>query len=71
MAPPVVGYQVPSKGQQVYVEGRLRTRTYETRDDTTGFGLTANINDIHFLSSKRDGSATHYREEDEIIELPF
>jgi len=63
--------QCLTKGQQVYVEGRLTSRTYQTKDGQPSFSLDLTVNDMQFLGGKRDGSATRDRKEDEIIELPF
>ena len=38
-----------SKGQQVYVEGRLKSRTYQTRDGQTRFSNDVTVSDVHFL----------------------
>jgi single-strand DNA-binding protein len=42
--------QYLTKGQKVYVEGRLRSRSYETRDGQTRFVNEINANDVRFLS---------------------
>jgi single-strand DNA-binding protein len=55
--------QYLSKGQQVYIEGRLKTRTYQRQGGETGFSLDVRVNDIQFLggrsqapeASERDG----------------
>jgi single-strand DNA-binding protein len=70
-----------SKGQQVYVEGRLASRTYQTRDGQTRYSLDVTVNDIQFLSSKgADTSvspidaptgATEQRGTDDAEDLPF
>jgi single-strand DNA-binding protein len=41
-----------SKGQQVYVEGRLTSRTYQTRDGQTRHSNDITIREIQFLGSK-------------------
>jgi single-strand DNA-binding protein len=41
--------QYLTKGRQVYVEGRLRSRTYETRDGQTRFVNEINLTDVQFL----------------------
>ena len=41
--------QYLSKGQKVYVEGRLRSRTYETRDGQTRFSNDIFATDVRFL----------------------
>ena len=42
--------QYLSKGSKVYVEGRLRSRSYETRDGETRFENEIFANDVRFLS---------------------
>jgi single-strand DNA-binding protein len=44
--------QYLSKGQQVYVEGRLRSTSYEGRDGQTRYSNEITVSDIPFLSSK-------------------
>ena len=39
-----------TKGSQVYVEGRLSSRTYEGRDGQTRFVNEINLTDVQFLS---------------------
>lgn len=41
--------QYLTKGRQVYVEGRLRSRSYEARDGQTRFVNEINITDVQFL----------------------
>lgn len=42
--------QYLAKGRQVYVEGRLRSRSYEGRDGQTRFVNEINLTDVQFLS---------------------
>ena len=75
--------QYLAKGRQVYVEGRLRSRTFQGRDGQTRFVNEITLTDVQFL-----GQASPAREEgspygpgpdtdadgptsDEIDELPF
>ena len=46
--------QYLSKGRKVYVEGRLKSSTYQTRDGETRFSLEINASDVRFI----DGSGT-------------
>ena len=39
------------KGRQVYVEGRLRSRTYETRDGETRVSLDVSASEVRFIDS--------------------
>ncbi len=43
--------QYLAKGRKVYVEGRLRSRSYETRDGEKRFVNEINANDVRFLST--------------------
>ena len=54
--------QYLTKGQQVYVEGRLHSRTYETRDGQTRFVNEINLTDVQFLSrgAEMGGEASGY-----------
>jgi single-strand DNA-binding protein len=74
--------QYLSKGQRVYVEGRLSSRTYQTRDGQTRFSNDISVTDVQFLGSRGAGVSTAERDvqpgvpapvgdEDEVIELPF
>lgn len=38
-----------TKGKQVYVEGRLKTRTYQTQAGETRFSLDVSCTEIQFL----------------------
>jgi single-strand DNA-binding protein len=42
--------QYLSKGQQVYVEGRLKSRTYQTRDGQSRFSNEVTVTEVQFLS---------------------
>jgi single-strand DNA-binding protein len=46
--------QYLTKGQQVYVEGRLSSRTYQTRDGETRFSNDINLTDVQFLGRRGD-----------------
>ena len=54
--------QYLTKGQQVYVEGRLHSRTYETRDGQTRFANEINLTDVQFLNRgpEMGGEASGY-----------
>ena len=43
--------QYLSKGKKIYVEGRLRSRTYETRDGQTRFSNEISATDVRFLDA--------------------
>lgn len=76
--------QYLTKGRQVYVEGRLHSRTYETRDGQTRFVNEINLTDVQFLrgGSEQGGDESGYApgpagmsEEappvDDVDDLPF
>jgi single-strand DNA-binding protein len=42
--------QYLSKGQQVYVEGRLKSLTYQTRDGQSRFSNDVTVTEVQFLS---------------------
>jgi single-strand DNA-binding protein len=74
--------QYLTKGQQVYVEGRLSTRTYQTQGGETRHSLDVRVSDIQFLGSRGAGVSTApsdaqagapapVGDEDETIDLPF
>ncbi len=46
-----------SKGQQVYVEGRLTSRTYQTRDGQTRHSNDITLREIQFLSGRGAGAS--------------
>ena len=46
--------QYLSKGRQVYVEGRLRGRSYTDRDGQPRYSLEINANEVHFLGGRGD-----------------
>jgi single-strand DNA-binding protein len=49
--------QFLTKGRQVYVEGRLSSRTYETRDGQTRFVNEITANDVRFLGQGSGGES--------------
>jgi single-strand DNA-binding protein len=46
--------QYITKGQQVYIEGRLKSRTYQTQSGEPRFSNDVTISEFQFLG-KRDG----------------
>ena len=46
--------QYLSRGQQVYIEGRLRSRQYDRRDGTPGFSLDVTVTDMQMLGRRDD-----------------
>ena len=75
--------QYLTKGRQVYLEGRLRSRSYEGRDGQTRFVNDINVTDVQFLGRGPggEGDAAPYGPEpgpddlgpptDNIDDLPF
>ena len=72
--------QYLTKGKQVYVEGRLSSRTYQTQSGETRHSNDINVTDIQFLGARGDSSggeavgaaeeAGHHVPDDD-IDLPF
>jgi len=50
--------QYLEKGRQVYVEGRLQTRTWEKDDGTTAYRTEVIANQVVFLGTKGNGGGT-------------
>lgn len=46
--------QYLTRGQQVYIEGRLRSRQYDRRDGTQGFSLEVTVNEMQMLGRRED-----------------
>ena len=44
--------QYLAKGRQVYVEGRLSSRSYEARDGSTRFSNDISLTDVQFLGGR-------------------
>ena len=49
--------QFLTKGRQVYVEGRLRSQTYETADGQTRFSNEISATDVRFLGQPAAGES--------------
>jgi single-strand DNA-binding protein len=64
--------QFLTKGQRVYVEGRLGTRTWDGQDGTKHFKVEIHANQVVFLDKKAGGQAKSGGiSEDDAEELPF
>jgi single-strand DNA-binding protein len=74
--------QYLAKGQQVYVEGRLTSRTYQTRDGQTRHSNDVTVREIQFLGGKgadaplsptnpQPGAPEQMDDDDDAIDLPF
>ncbi len=46
--------QYLTRGQQIYVEGRLRSRQYDRRDGTPGFSLDVSVTEMQMLGRRGD-----------------
>ncbi|HEY6019973.1 MAG TPA: single-stranded DNA-binding protein [Candidatus Paceibacterota bacterium] len=57
-----------TKGKQVFVQGRLQTRSYEDKEGNKRYTTEIVANDIKFLGSKGDGPSRVEEDEDD---LPF
>ncbi len=53
-----------TKGQRVYVDGRLRVRDYEDRDGKARYSLDVRADDVLLLGSRRDSENRQDRYED-------
>ena len=75
--------QYLTKGRQVYIEGRLRSRSYEGRDGQTRFSNDIRLTDVQFLRGGQgsDSDVAPYGDDsgaegftppaDDIDDLPF
>ena len=52
--------QYLTRGQQVYVEGRLRSRQYDRRDGTPGFSLDVTVTDMQMLGRRDEMDGGSY-----------
>jgi len=53
--------QYLTKGKQVYVEGRLKSRTYQTQSGETRFSIEVTCTEVQFLGG---GAGAQHQEED-------
>jgi len=65
--------QYLTKGQQVYLEGRLQSRTWETQDGERRFANSINLTDVQFLGRPQETqeASPQEREVEEEPDLPF
>ena len=62
--------QFLTKGRQVYVEGRLRSRSYEARDGQTRFVNEISLTDVQFLGrAGPDGEVAPYEGDSDVEDL--
>ena len=50
-----------TKGQQVFLEGRLTSRTYEGRGGETRFAMDINLTEVQFLGRAGNGEGDYER----------
>lgn len=55
------------KGRQIYVEGRIRTRSYDDKDGVKKWITEINVDNMTMLGSPRDSSAPPPSEENEPV----
>ncbi len=66
--------QYLTKGQQVYLEGRLKSRSYETQGGETRHSLDVSVSEIQFLGKSNatsDGNDQPTSTVDDSDDLPF
>ncbi len=51
-----------SKGDKVYVEGRLRNRQWQGEDGVTRYTTEVHVNDFTFLSNKGEGNQSNQQQ---------
>lgn len=63
--------QYLSKGQRVYVEGRLQTRRWEDNDGNKHTSTEVVANEMIILDDRRDSNLTAEDDEADVDEFPF
>jgi len=67
--------QYLTKGKQVYLEGRLKSRTYQAQNGETRFSLDVSLNEIQFLGGgqgqSQDQGQGQESEQENVDDLPF
>ena len=65
--------QYLTKGQQIYVEGRLSSRQYQTQGGETRTSLDVSVTDIQFLGGKVEGQGRGVDESGPVddMDIPF
>ncbi|MGW8250190.1 MAG: single-stranded DNA-binding protein [Anaerolineales bacterium] len=63
--------QFLTKGQQVYVEGRLQTRNWEDSEGTRHSAIEIVANEMIMLGDRRDANNTSETEYGDETELPY
>ena len=66
--------QYLAKGKQVYIEGRLKTRSYQTQNGETRFSLDVTCSDIQFLGGGQgqvEGQEPVAAGQEDVNDIPF
>ncbi len=66
--------QYLTKGKQIYVEGRLSSRTYQTQSGETRHSNDINVTDVQFLGQRGDSGGQQPAQEEQReseVDLPF
>lgn len=48
-----------SKGDRIYVEGRIKTRKWKGEDGVDRYSTEVNVNEFNFLSTKKEGQPSN------------
>ena len=53
------------KGKQIYLEGKIQTRSYDDRDGNKRYMTEIVMDQMHMLGNKNDSGGSQYRPEDQ------
>jgi single-strand DNA-binding protein len=59
-----------TKGKQIYVEGRLQTRSYEDKDNQKRYFTEVVAEDVVLLSGREGGAAPEYSQQAQPVSMP-
>ncbi len=59
-----------SKGDKVYVEGRLKTRQWQGDDGNTRYSTEVQVHDFTFLSTKKESTANAIQQQKPVQQTP-
>ena len=63
---------IPGERPAVYVEGRLKSRTYQAQNGETRFSNEVTVSEVQFLGGQRGASEVEPgRDGDDLGDLPF
>jgi single-strand DNA-binding protein len=62
--------QYLTKGQQVYIEGRLQTRRWDDKEGNKHSSVEVVANEMMMLGDRRDSSSSHQSSESELLNPP-